>query len=77
MTNQRKKSTAKLIAVVQRMVEESGSPANFDAARWTQVWLDTPLPALGNELPATYLDSEAGLELLEQLLLRAQSGAFS
>ncbi|WP_266170166.1 antitoxin Xre/MbcA/ParS toxin-binding domain-containing protein [Dyella subtropica] len=77
MINHREEGTAKLIAVVQRMVEESGDPVNFDAEHWVRAWLDTPLPALGNHLPISYLDSDGGLELLESLLIRTQSGAFS
>lgn len=36
-----------LIDMLQTMVEESGDPTGFDAARALSGWLRTPLPALG------------------------------
>ena len=77
MTDCQEDRIAKLIALVQRLLEESGNGVRFDAEHWTRIWLATPLPALGGAQPISYLDSEQGYELLRQLFLRMQSGAFS
>ena len=77
MNNCQEDRITKLAGLVRRMVEESGNGGRFDAESWTRAWLATPLPALGCVQPISYLDSEQGYELLRQLLLRMQSGAFS
>lgn len=46
-----------LIDSVQAMVERSGDPASFDAARWLADWLSNPLPALAGATPASYMDT--------------------
>jgi putative toxin-antitoxin system antitoxin component (TIGR02293 family) len=66
-----------LIGMVQAMVEESGEPANFDAARWVAAWLTKPLPALGGETPASYMDTFEGQKLVAELLSYSQSGAYA
>ena len=66
-----------LIALVQTMVEESGDPTGFDAARWVAKWLTEPLPALGGETPASYLDTFEGQKLVAELLTMIQSGAYA
>ncbi|WP_201314350.1 MbcA/ParS/Xre antitoxin family protein [Dyella sp. EPa41] len=63
--------------IVTVIVSESGEPAGFDAARWLDDWLHHPVPALGKKLPIDYLDSDAGCELLVQLLRQMQSGAYA
>ena len=66
-----------LVDLVQTMVEESGDPASFDAAHWLARWLGTPLPALGGETPASYLDTFEGQKLVADLLSMSQSGAYA
>jgi uncharacterized protein (DUF2384 family) len=66
-----------LVALVQRVVVESGDPAGFDAAAWTARWLSRPVPALGGRCPMDYLDTQEGRALLETLIMRMQSGAYS
>ena len=66
-----------LVGLVQTMVEESGDPAGFDAAHWLARWLGTPLPALGGETPASYLDTFEGQKLVADLLSMSQSGAYA
>lgn len=66
-----------IIGLVQTMVEQSGDPAGFDAAAWVAHWLESPLPALGGRLPAQYLNTRTGQELILDVLRRAQSGAYS
>lgn len=66
-----------LIGKVQSMVEESGDPASFDAARWVADWLAKPLPALGGATPASYMDTFEGQKLVAELLSMSQSGAYA
>lgn len=66
-----------LIGLVQAMVEQSGDPAGFDAARWVAIWLTNPLPALGGATPASYMDTFEGQKLVAELLSTAQSGAYA
>ena len=66
-----------LIVMVQTMVEESGDPTGFDAARWVSEWLTEPLPALGGETPASYMDTFEGQKLVANLLAMIQSGAYA
>lgn len=66
-----------LINLVQTMVEQSGEPAGFDAARWVSTWLAKPLPALGGKTPASYMDTFEGQKLVTDLLAMSQSGAYA
>ncbi len=68
---------AKLVGQVQVMVEQSGEPQGFDAARWVAQWLEQPSPALGGERPSTYMDTLEGQEMVSSLLARMQSGAYA
>ena len=68
---------AKLIGQVQAMVDESGEPDGFDAPLWVAGWLDTPVPALGGDRPAEYMDTAEGRELVSRLLAMMQSGAYA
>jgi putative toxin-antitoxin system antitoxin component (TIGR02293 family) len=68
---------AKLIGQVQAMVEESGDPTGFDAAKWVAEWLDKPVPALDGHRPAEYMKTNEGRELVSRLLAMAQSGAYA
>ncbi|GJJ04226.1 hypothetical protein RugamoR64_47640 [Duganella rhizosphaerae] len=68
---------ATLIGKVQAMVEESGDPAGFEAARWVADWLAKPLPALGGATPASYMDTFEGQKLVAELLSMSQSGAYA
>lgn len=66
-----------LIDMVQTMVEQSGDPTGFDAARWVSAWLTKPLPALAGDTPASYLDTFEGQKLVAELLSMTQSGAYA
>lgn len=66
-----------LIGMVQTMVEQSGDPTGFDAARWVSDWLTKPLPALAGETPASYMDTFEGQKLVAELLSMSQSGAYA
>ncbi len=66
-----------LIGMVQSMVEQSGNPAGFDAARWVADWLSKPLPALGGATPASYMDTFEGQKLVADMLAMSQSGVYA
>jgi len=66
-----------LVDQVQQMVEQSGDPKGFNASEWVDQWLEQSLPALGGKSPAEYMDTEAGRELVSQLLRQAQSGSYA
>ncbi len=66
-----------LIGMVQDMVEQSGEPAGFDAARWVSAWLFQPMPALAGATPASYMDTLEGQKLVAELLAMSQSGAYA
>lgn len=67
----------KLVRQVQVMVEQSGNPTGFDAAKWVAHWVNEPSPALGGKIPATYMDTVEGQELVSNLIARMQSGAYA
>jgi putative toxin-antitoxin system antitoxin component (TIGR02293 family) len=66
-----------LIGQVQAVVTQSGAKGNFDAAKWVSRWLNEPLPALGGERPAAYMDTVEGQKLIGNLLGMIQSGAYA
>lgn len=68
-----------LIGQVEHMVRESGAPqeTGFDAAVWVANWLHAPLPALGKQPPAAYMDTVEGQKLVSGILAMAQSGAYA
>ncbi len=67
----------KLIGQVEVMIEESGDPTGFDAAKWVARWIETPTAALGGKTPATYLVNEEGFGIVSNLLARMQSGGYA
>lgn len=66
-----------LISQVETMVQESGDPAGFDAAKWVSGWLNSPLPALNNATPASFMDTIEGQKMVSNLLSMTQSGAYA
>ena len=66
-----------LISQVESMVERSGRPEGFDAARWISTWLETENSALGGDKPADYLDTATGAQVVSQLLAQMESGAYA
>jgi uncharacterized protein (DUF2384 family) len=66
-----------LAAVVQRIVNERGDPEAFDARAWTMEWIHDSVPALGGVRPIDYMVTAEGRALVETLVLRMQSGAYS
>ena len=68
---------ASLIAQVQTMIEESGNPRGFDAAKWVARWTGRPLPALGGKKPVDLMGTPDGRALVHNIVARMQSGAYS
>ena len=73
----KRRAVLELAAQVQAVVDESGDPEGFDAAKWVRRWLQTPLPALGGKRPAEYMSTSEGRQLVSRLLAMAQSGAYA
>lgn len=68
---------ARLIGQVEAMVNESGNPESFDAATWVARWLERPMPALGGQRPAEFMDTPDGQALVSNMVARMQSGAYA
>lgn len=68
---------SELVALVEKIVRESGSTTSFDAQAWVAHWLENPHPALGGCSPNAFLNTQDGKELVVSLILRIQSGSFS
>jgi putative toxin-antitoxin system antitoxin component (TIGR02293 family) len=66
-----------MVDQVQRIVEESGNPEGFDAARWLADWISEPVPALGGTRPLDWMDTMAGQTQVRQIIGRMQTGAYS
>jgi uncharacterized protein (DUF2384 family) len=75
--NDRLQAEAELIQLVERMVQESGSPDGFDARAWLKRWMASPIPALKGATPASYMKTKEGRKLVAQLLSMMQSGAYA
>jgi uncharacterized protein (DUF2384 family) len=68
---------AALVEQVKTIVEQSGDPTNFDAYRWVANWINTPVPALGGQLPIGLMQTPEGRELVASILAKMQSGAYA
>ena len=68
---------ARLVGCAAFMVQQTGGPSDFDAGRWVASWLERPLPALGGRCPAEFMSTRSGQGLVNDLLERASSGAYS
>lgn len=65
-----------LTAQVQKMVDESGNPNEFDSRAWVVDWLHSPIPALGGRRPTDYLHTSDGVDLISRMLVSVQMGAY-
>lgn len=68
---------ARLIGRVERLVEESGDPTGFNAARWVASWLSEPLTALGGKPPADLMDTAEGRMLVLSFVGQMQAGTYA
>lgn len=67
---------ARLVGEVEQILFESGSPTDFDAARWMSGWLVQPQSRLHGLPPIAYIDIADGRTLLSTLLRQMQSGVY-
>jgi uncharacterized protein (DUF2384 family) len=67
----------RLVGQVQAMVNESGNPKGFDAAKWLAQWMEQPIPALGGKNPASMMDTAEGQAVVSSLLAKMQTGAYA
>lgn len=58
----------RLIGQVQYMVNNYGDPKDFNAAQWFNDWANEPNPSLNGVAPMEYLDTDAGVEMIANLL---------
>ncbi|WP_412529162.1 MbcA/ParS/Xre antitoxin family protein [Burkholderia lata] len=65
-----------LTAEVQKMVEESGNPKDFDSQAWVVDWLNSPIPALGGRRPKDYLHTSDGVDLISRMVVSLQTGTY-
>lgn len=70
-------AVVRLIGQADSMVQESGDPTAFDAAKWIAEWLQRPHPALGGRTPGELLDTADGRGLVTDLLAQQQSSAYA
>lgn len=70
-------SVMDMIDDVAAMVGRSGTAQGFDASKWLAGWLEAPNPALGGALPADYLDTVAGSQIVRGLIAQMESGAYA
>ena len=73
----RERAIGRLVTRVQAIVDESGNPEGFNAAEWVARWIDRPTPALGGKTPNDFLETADGQALIENVISRMQSGAYS
>ena len=68
----------KLLGIAQDIVEDSTAleAQDFDTVKWLGQWIERPQPALGGKMPADYLDTPSGVEMVAQLLGAMRSGAY-
>ena len=66
----------KLINLVESMINPDYC-VDFDASSWVHQWIEQPLPALNNTKPMEYMDTIEGQELVINLLMKMQSGAYA
>jgi uncharacterized protein (DUF2384 family) len=67
-----------LLAVVHQMLHDNADAhaKNFDASQWLATWIQRPVPALGGVTPASLMLTQAGVELVSDMLKSMASGAY-
>lgn len=61
---------------VEMAVRESGRPEGFDADIWLKRWLYKPIGALGGRMPAEYMESPEGVEVISNLIGQIQHSVY-
>lgn len=70
-------AVADMIAMVERIVRESGNTDPFDAGAWLAQWLVAPNPALADVAPGSYMDTAEGRGMVSGLLGKIQAGVYA
>lgn len=67
-----------LLAVVYQMLQDNADwdAKSFDASQWLATWIQQPVPALGGATPASLMVTQAGVELVSDVLKSMASGAY-
>jgi len=67
-----------LLAIAHQMLEDNADPQamNFDVVAWLTTWIERPVPALGGVTPASLMVTQAGVELVSDVLKSMASGAY-
>jgi putative toxin-antitoxin system antitoxin component (TIGR02293 family) len=66
-----------LMAMADSVTAMLDGAAGFDHLAWLARWLTVPVPALGDVRPLDYLDTMTGQRMVQDLLLRMETGAYS
>ncbi|WP_084267191.1 antitoxin Xre/MbcA/ParS toxin-binding domain-containing protein [Azohydromonas lata] len=67
----------RIVARLQRLLQESGDPAqlaDFDLDAWVRDWMREPLAEFGGKTPAQMLRNPEGQRAIEELLDRMRGG---
>jgi putative toxin-antitoxin system antitoxin component (TIGR02293 family) len=67
----------RIVARLQRLLQESGDPAqlaSFNLDAWVRDWMREPLPEFGGKTPAQMLRNPEGQRAIEELLDRMRGG---
>lgn len=75
--SERLMSMVQIIAHAEKIVQESGEPEAFDAAKWFAAWVSEPHPALGGPTPGEFMDTAEGRTLVSNLLTQQQASAYA
>lgn len=67
-----------LLAIAHQMLQDNADAhaMNFDVVTWLTTWIEQPLPALGGVTPASLMVTQAGVELVSDVLKSMASGAY-
>ena len=67
-----------LLAIAHQMLRDNADAhaMNFDASTWLATWIKQPVPALGWVTPASLMVTQAGVELVSDVLKSMASGAY-
>lgn len=67
-----------LLAIAHQMLQDNADAQaqSFDATTWLTTWIEQPVPALGWVTPASLMVTQAGVELVSDVLKSMASGAY-
>ena len=66
----------RLLGLVDSVMQDCSDGQAFDSGRWLAAWLQRPNRALGNAIPASFLDTADGREQISQLIGAQRSGSY-